>query len=115
VTPCPLISTAGLPRVPLLQAAYPGLTVSFTLPVLPTGLTADGVSMLQDAHAAGVRIDVINLMTMDYGDSAAPGGCASLLLVSWHPCLRRRRGTSAPSAHYHPAGGCGARGRRFDA
>lgn len=60
--------------VPCLQAANPGLTVSFTLPVLPTGLTADGVNMLKDARGAGVRVDVINLMTMDYGDSAAPGG-----------------------------------------
>ncbi|EFN53671.1 hypothetical protein CHLNCDRAFT_136442 [Chlorella variabilis] len=55
-----------------LQDANPGLVVSFTLPVLPVGLTADGVNLLRDAKAKGVRLDVLNIMTMDYGDSAAP-------------------------------------------
>ena len=59
------------PRGP--QAANPGLTISFTLPVLPAGLTADGINLLRDALAKGVRVGVVNLMTMDYGDSAAPG------------------------------------------
>lgn len=55
------------------QARNPGLTLSYTLPVLPAGLTADGVKLLQSCVANGVRVDVVNLMTMDYGDSAAPG------------------------------------------
>ena len=55
------------------QAANPGLTLSYTLPVLPDGLTADGVRLLESAAKAGVRVDVLNIMTMDYGDSAAPG------------------------------------------
>lgn len=55
------------------QAANPGLTLSYTLPVLPAGLTADGVALLVNARARGVRLDVLNIMTMDYGDSAAPG------------------------------------------
>lgn len=57
-----------------MQAANPGLTVSFTLPVLPAGLTADGVRLLQSCVSHGVRVDVLNIMSMDYGDSAAPGG-----------------------------------------
>ncbi len=48
------------------------LEVWFTLPVLPTGLTADGLYSLQSALKAGVRIDGVNIMAMDYGDSAAP-------------------------------------------
>ncbi|KAI7836597.1 hypothetical protein COHA_009555 [Chlorella ohadii] len=55
-----------------LQAANPGLIVSFTLPVLPTGLTADGVRLLESCAKYRVRVDVVNIMTMDYGDSAAP-------------------------------------------
>jgi Carbohydrate binding domain len=52
-----------------LEAANPGLVVSVTLPVLPTGLAADGVAFLAMAKADGTRIDVINVMAMDYGSS----------------------------------------------
>jgi hypothetical protein len=56
------------------QAAVAGkvLDVTFTLPVLPTGLTADGLYVLQSALKYGVKIGGVNIMTMDYGDSAAP-------------------------------------------
>lgn len=53
-------------------AAGKELNVRFTLPVLPTGLTADGLYVLQSAKKFGVKIDVVNVMAMDYGDSAAP-------------------------------------------
>ena len=48
------------------------LQVWFTLPVLPTGLTADGLYVLQSALANGVKIGGVNIMAMDYGDGAAP-------------------------------------------
>ncbi|WP_103543441.1 cellulose binding domain-containing protein [Streptomyces sp. SM1] len=50
-----------------LQQAHPDLDVSFTLPVMPEGLTQDGVSLLADARKNGVRIDAVNIMAMDYG------------------------------------------------
>lgn len=50
-----------------LQQQHPGLDVSFTLPVMPEGLTQDGVSLLSDAKANGVRISAVNIMAMDYG------------------------------------------------
>lgn len=55
-----------------LKAANPGLTISYTLPVLPIGLTLDGENLLRNAKANGFNPDVINVMAMDYGDSAAP-------------------------------------------
>jgi Cellulose binding domain len=55
-----------------LQASDKGLQVSFTLPVLPTGLTADGTALLDGAVQAGVKISAVDVMTMDYGDGAAP-------------------------------------------
>lgn len=55
-----------------LQAANPNLTVAFCLPVLPSGLTNDGLNVLQNAKDNGVRIDVVNVMAMDFGDGAAP-------------------------------------------
>ncbi|WP_042431353.1 cellulose binding domain-containing protein [Streptacidiphilus anmyonensis] len=48
------------------------LKVSLTLPVLPSGLTADGLYVLQSAKAAGLNVDVVNVMAMDFGDSEAP-------------------------------------------
>ncbi|MGW4052225.1 cellulose binding domain-containing protein [Streptomyces sp. NPDC004779] len=50
-----------------LQRSHPGLNVSFTLPVMPEGLTQPGVSLLADAKRNGVRIDAVNIMAMDYG------------------------------------------------
>jgi hypothetical protein len=59
-----------------MQAAARGrgdeLHVSLTLPVLPSGLTADGIYVVQSAVARGVAIDVVNIMAMDYGAGAAP-------------------------------------------
>ncbi|MEU2302590.1 glycoside hydrolase family 18 protein [Streptomyces antibioticus] len=50
-----------------LQRSHPGLDVSYTLPVMPEGLTQDGVSLLADAKANGVGIATVNIMAMDYG------------------------------------------------
>ncbi|MBQ0829121.1 glycoside hydrolase family 18 protein [Streptomyces tagetis] len=50
-----------------LQGDHPGLDVSYTLPVMPEGLTQDGVDLLADARENGVRIDAVNIMAMDYG------------------------------------------------
>jgi hypothetical protein len=46
--------------------------VSFTLPVLPSGLTPDGVALLNGAAQAGVQVTAVNVMAMDYGDGPAP-------------------------------------------
>ena len=48
------------------------LEVWFTLPVLPTGLTNDGLYVITSALSHGVDIGGVNIMAMDYGDSAAP-------------------------------------------
>ncbi|WP_405964185.1 cellulose binding domain-containing protein [Streptomyces sp. NBC_00723] len=50
-----------------LQQQHPDLNVSFTLPVMPEGLTQDGVNLLAGARSAGVGIDTVNIMAMDYG------------------------------------------------
>jgi hypothetical protein len=52
-----------------LESANPGLVVSVTIPVLPTGPVASGDAFLQQAQSIGARIDIINIMTMDYGSS----------------------------------------------
>ncbi len=48
------------------------LQVWLTLPVLPSGLTADGLYVVQSALKYNVNLSGVNLMTMDYGEGAAP-------------------------------------------
>ncbi|MFB8024256.1 MULTISPECIES: cellulose binding domain-containing protein [unclassified Streptomyces] len=52
-----------------LQKEHPGLDVSFTLPVMPEGLTQPGVDLIADAKKNGVTVDAVNIMAMDYGAS----------------------------------------------
>ncbi|HVJ04480.1 MAG TPA: chitinase [Candidatus Saccharimonadales bacterium] len=54
-----------------LTKANPGLQIDFTLPATPNGLTAQGVSVLRSAVAQGTRVHIVNVMTMNYGQSAA--------------------------------------------
>lgn len=49
-----------------LQAANPGLKVSFTFPVTPTGLDQNCLNALSILNQAGVVVDVVNIMAMDY-------------------------------------------------
>ena len=53
------------------------LSISYTLPVLSSGLTSDGVSVLSAAASSGFTPNVVNLMTMDYGSSGTEMGTAA--------------------------------------
>ncbi len=57
-----------------LKNANPGLVISYTLPVLPTGLVASGVNILNSIRTAGLNVNVINIMAMDYGSANDNGG-----------------------------------------
>jgi hypothetical protein len=56
-----------------LQAKNPGLIISYTLPVDPDGIPKDGLKLLADAKAQGVKVYSANVMTMDYGAHFAQG------------------------------------------
>jgi hypothetical protein len=60
-------NTTRAKAIAKLQQQHPGLDVSFTLPVMPQGLTQDGVSLLSNAKSNGVKINTVNIMAMDYG------------------------------------------------
>jgi len=73
---------------------------SYTLPTFPTGLTAAGVAVLQNAVADGARISVVNLLTFDYylgaqqdmvadTESAATGLLGQLQSLYPHASQRR--------------------------
>ncbi|MCT9083378.1 chitinase [Streptomyces fulvoviolaceus] len=55
--------------IALLQEERSDLTVSFTLPVMPSGLDDDSVALLESANNSAVQVSTINLMTMNYGES----------------------------------------------
>ncbi|GGV36374.1 hypothetical protein GCM10010495_61830 [Kitasatospora herbaricolor] len=61
-----------------LQKANPGLKVSFTLPVLPEGLTAEGVAIVRSARDAGVDVNLVNVMAMDYYRAGSDYGDAAV-------------------------------------
>ena len=51
-----------------LQAADPAVQIDFTVPVDPTGMPSDVTSMLRGAVSAGVKVNLVNIMTMDFGN-----------------------------------------------
>ncbi|MGW6218806.1 chitinase, partial [Streptomyces olivaceus] len=55
--------------IALLQEERGDLEVSFTLPVMPSGLDADSLALLASANDHGVRVATVDLMTMNYGES----------------------------------------------
>ena len=63
------------------------LEVQFTLPSLTTGLTDDGLYVLQSALAHGVEIALVNLMTMNYGGAAAPDAMGANAISAAHGLL----------------------------
>ena len=55
------------------RAANRKLDVTLTLPVMPYGLTPDGLAVVRSAVNAGVVLSSIDIMTMDYGLGSATG------------------------------------------
>jgi hypothetical protein len=53
------------------------LSISYTIPVLPTGLTSDGLYVLSSGRADGFTPDVVNVMAMDYGSSGTEMGASA--------------------------------------
>ena len=66
-----LLNTEGTARrarvLARLQAKYPDLYVSFSLPGWLRGLNPPAIDLLTTTQAAGVRIDMVNVMTMSFG------------------------------------------------
>ncbi|MFD7338839.1 chitinase [Streptomyces violascens] len=67
-----LADSAALTRraeaIALLQKQR-SLKVTFTLAVMPTGLTPQGTALLKSAKDHGVTVSAVNIMTMNYGTS----------------------------------------------
>ncbi|OLE21414.1 MAG: hypothetical protein AUG44_27665 [Actinobacteria bacterium 13_1_20CM_3_71_11] len=61
-----------------LEANNAGLNVSVTIPVLQSGPDGNGTAFLQAARNNGARVDLVNIMTMDYGGAVADMGAAAI-------------------------------------
>ncbi|MFC8140233.1 chitinase [Streptomyces paradoxus] len=83
-----------------LQKERTGLEVSFTLPVMPSGLDKDGLALLASANDNGVQVSTVNLMTMNYGSSydGDMGGYALTSAKAAHTQLKKVFGTSDTAA-----------------
>ena len=65
-----------------LQATYPQLYVSYTLPVDPGGLEDDALTVIRSANSAGVKVSLVNVMAMDYGPDSDQGRAMGTLAIS---------------------------------
>jgi len=55
-----------------LKAANPRLQISYTLPVETNGLNQGGMDLLKNAATHNLTVDLVSIMTMDYGGAADP-------------------------------------------
>ncbi|MFE7172468.1 chitinase [Streptomyces sp. NPDC057616] len=55
--------------IALLQKERDDLEVSFTLPVMPSGLDSGSLALLESANTYDVQVATVDLMTMNYGES----------------------------------------------
>lgn len=51
-----------------LQAEDPSVQIDYTLAVDPGGLPSTQLNLLKDAKSKGVNVNLVNIMTMDFGD-----------------------------------------------
>lgn len=86
--------------IALLQKDRPDLSVSFTLPVMPSGLDDDGVALLDSADDHAVLVTTVNIMTMNYASSYGGdmGDYAERAAEATHRQLMDVFGTSGSTA-----------------
>jgi hypothetical protein len=76
------------------------LVINYTIPVLPTGLTSEGIDILDAAADAGFTPNVVNIMTMDYGTSGTEmGSAAEQAIAATAPQLESVFGVSSSAAY----------------
>jgi chitinase len=86
--------------IALLQEERTDLAVSFTLPVMPSGLDDDSVALLESANNKAVQVSTVNIMTMNYGESYGGdmGGYAITSAKAAHSQLQEVFGTGDSTA-----------------
>lgn len=62
----------------ILQKKYPDLKVDYTLSCMQRGLESQGINILKDAKAQGVKVNAVNIMAMCYGTGETQMGKAAI-------------------------------------
>jgi hypothetical protein len=70
--------TARFHAIASLERQLPRLRVSLTIAVLPHGLDAQGRRLIRQARSDGARVDLVNIMAMDYGGGSIDMGRAAI-------------------------------------
>ncbi|MFI5754030.1 ricin-type beta-trefoil lectin domain protein [Streptomyces sp. NPDC051569] len=70
-------------------AAGRKLDVQYTLPVDPTGLLQESLDLLNNAKSNNLNVNLVNVMTMDYGPSLDMGKAATDAATALHTQLGR--------------------------
>ena len=86
--------------IALLQKERGDLKVSFTLPVMPSGLDSDSLALLESANDNAVEVSTVNIMTMNYGETytADMGDYAITSATATHTQLKKVFGLSDAGA-----------------
>jgi len=84
-----------------LEANNAGLVVSLTIPVLQSGPDGNGTAFLQAAKNNGTRVDLVNIMTMDYGGAVSNMGASAISAAQGTLSIAR---TIWPSFNYGQLG-----------
>ena len=62
----------------ILQKKYPDLKVDYTLSCMQSGLQTEGLNILKNAKAQGVKVNAVNIMAMCYGNNEKHMGQAAI-------------------------------------
>ena len=93
-----------------LQSYYAGqgrtLSVDYTLPVNPTGLDGSGISLLQNAKSHNLNVNLVNIMTMDYGPAIDMGQAAISAANALHTQLGQIWTTKTSAQLWAMEGNC---------
>ncbi|MEV0907232.1 chitinase [Streptomyces hokutonensis] len=86
--------------IAVLQKERTDLNVSFTLPVMPSGLDSDSLALLESANDNAVAVSTVNIMTMNYGESYTKdmGDYAITSATATHTQLKKVFGLSDAGA-----------------
>ncbi|MEV4316422.1 chitinase [Actinocrispum sp. NPDC049592] len=74
----PVSITRRSQALAVVAGRNPGLKISLTLPVMPDGLDANGLTVVKAAKAANVPLDMVNVMAMDYYEGRADQGAKAI-------------------------------------
>ncbi|HEY4457261.1 MAG TPA: chitinase [Pseudonocardiaceae bacterium] len=72
--------------------------VDYTLPVDPTGMESNATALLKDAKSKGVKVSIVNVMTMDFGNGQNALNDAESAAKASHSQLESIFGSSSTAA-----------------